>query len=90
MHTTGVDLDRDPVGPSPLLELVGRCDRVGAGQAIVAGGAASVGGAVELRKARKIRARRIVEVDGATIRGRAAPWRVHHANAIAAEPEQPR
>ncbi|GAP65926.1 hypothetical protein MBSD_n1228 [Mizugakiibacter sediminis] len=73
MHAIDFDLDRDHVELNQLLKLVGLCDSGGAGKAIVAGGAVSVDGAVELRKTRKIRAGQIVEVDGVTIRVRAAP-----------------
>lgn len=68
-----LDLDRDHVELNQLLKLAGLCDSGGAGKAIVASGAVTVDGAVELRKTCKIRAGQTVEVDGVTIRVRAAP-----------------
>ncbi|MCE5234115.1 MAG: RNA-binding S4 domain-containing protein [Mizugakiibacter sp.] len=73
MQTIDFELDRDHVELNQLLKLVGLCDSGGAGKAIVAGGAVTVDGAAELRKTCKIRAGQTVEVDGTTIRVRAAP-----------------
>lgn len=73
MQVIDFDLDRDHVELNQLLKLAGLCDSGGAGKAIVASGAVAVDGTVELRKTCKIRAGQIVEVDGVTIRVRAAP-----------------
>lgn len=75
MHAIDFELDHDHdhVELNQLLKLAGLCDSGGAGKAIVASGAVTVDGAVELRKTCKIRAGQTVEVDGTTIRVRAAP-----------------
>ena len=50
-----------------LLKLAGLVDSGGAGKHLVASGVVRVDGAVELRKACKIHAGQVVEVDGTTI-----------------------
>ncbi|MGH8028752.1 MAG: RNA-binding S4 domain-containing protein [Arenimonas sp.] len=68
MATIDFPLDRDHVELHHLLKLVGLCDSGGAGKAMVASGVVRVDGAQELRKARKLRAGNLVQVDTTTIR----------------------